>query len=92
MIYVDDILSATVFKANMKRLLAAIIEAIFTVCGRPDTAVRQCPLSLENWDELIVGPIQVVLGLVVDTNRMTVGITDEYLNQVWTLLKQWHRN
>ena len=49
-IYVDDILGATVFKANMKRLLAAIIEAIFTVCGRPDTAVRQCPLSLEKWD------------------------------------------
>jgi hypothetical protein len=49
-IYVDDILGATVFKANMKRLLAAIIEAIFTVRGRPDTAVRQCPLSLEKWD------------------------------------------
>jgi hypothetical protein len=76
----------------MKRLLATIIEAIFTVCGRPDTAVRQCPLSLEKWDKLIVGSRQIVLGLVVDTNKMTVGITDNYLDQVRGLLNQWDRN
>jgi hypothetical protein len=91
-IYVDDILGATVFRKNIKRLLAAIIEAIFTVCGRPNTAVRQCPLSLEKWDKLIVGPRQIVLGLIVDTNKMTVGITDDYLDQVRGLLNQWDRN
>ncbi len=90
--YVDDILGATVFRKNMKRLLAAIIEAIFTICGRPDTAVRQCPLSLKKWDELIVGPRQIVLGLVVDKNKMTVGITDDYLDQVRGLLNQWDKN
>jgi hypothetical protein len=55
-IYVDDILGAAAFKKNMFRLLAAIIKAIFTVCGRPNMAVHQCPLSLEKWHELIVGP------------------------------------
>jgi hypothetical protein len=91
-IYVNDILGATAFKKNMIRLLAAIIEAIFTVCGRANTAVRQCPLSLEKWHKPIVGPKQIVLGLVVDTSKMTVGITDEYLDQVRLLLSQWDRN
>jgi hypothetical protein len=55
-------------------------------------AVCQCPLSLEKWHELIVGPKHIVLGLVVDTSKMTVGITDEYLDQVRFLLSQWDRN
>jgi hypothetical protein len=40
--------------------------------------VRQCPLSLEIWLEMIVGPVQIVLGLSVDTNAMMIGITEEY--------------
>jgi hypothetical protein len=61
-IYVDDILAATAFRDNMLRLLAAIIEAIFLVCSTPDIAVRQCPLSLEKWYNLIVGPRQIIFG------------------------------
>ena len=63
----------------MLRLLAAVIEAIFTMCSDPDIAVRQCPLSLEKCFELLVGPIQIVLGLVIDTNKLTVGTTDDYI-------------
>ena len=88
-VYVDDILMAAVFRANILRLLAATIEGIFLVCGRPDISLRQCPLSLEKWHELIVGPIQIVLGLSLDTNKMTVGITDDYIQQVRTLLQKW---
>jgi hypothetical protein len=87
-IYVNNILGALAFKEYVIRpLLAAIIEAIFVVCGRPDMAIRQCPLSLKKWHELIVGPRQIVLGLVVDTTKMTVGITPEYLQQVRDLLR-----
>ena len=74
---------------NTTRLLAAIIEAIFTVCGIPDTAVRQCPLSLEKWLELVVGSIQIIHGLLLDTYKMTVGITDKYIQQVCNLLNLW---
>ncbi len=48
-IYVDDILAAAALWDNMIKLLAAIIEAIFLVCGTLDVAVCQCPLSLEKW-------------------------------------------
>jgi hypothetical protein len=59
-IYIDDILAAAAYKTRMVRLLAAIIEAIFLVYGVPNTSVRQCPLSLEKWDELTVGPRQLI--------------------------------
>ncbi len=91
-IYVDDILGALAFKEYVIRLLAAIIKATFVVCGTPNVAVRQCPLSLEKWHKLIVGPRQIVLGLVVDTTKMTVGIMPEYLQQVRDLLSNWDSN
>ncbi len=46
----------------------------------------QCPLSIEKWEELVIGPVQTVLGLTIDTNRMIVGITPEYCKQVLDLL------
>jgi len=88
-IYVDDILAAAAFRENMMRLLTATIEAIFLVCGLPDIAVQQCPLLLEKWFELIVGPRQIVLGLLVDTDKMTVSLTDEYIQQARNLLDLW---
>jgi hypothetical protein len=91
-IYVDDILAAAAYKKNMERLLATTIQAIFTVCGKPDISVCQCPLLMEKWLELIVGPKQIVHGLVVDTNKMTVSITKDYIQQVQTLLNLWDPN
>jgi hypothetical protein len=84
-IYVDNILASAVGKQMMLRLLAAVMEAIFTVCGCAMIEHRQCPLSIEKLNELVVGPVQTVLGLTVDTNRMTVGITPEYCQQVTNL-------
>ncbi len=91
-IYVDNILAAAVHKKTMERLLAAIIEVIFVVFGQTDITVRQCPLLLEKWKELIVCPKQIILGLIIDTNKMTVGITDEYIQQIRDLLNLWDPN
>ena len=85
-IYIDDILASANTKFNMLHLLAATIKAIFTVCGQPHIEVRQCPLSLEKWNELVVSTVQIALGLTVDMNKLTVGITPEYRNQVRELL------
>jgi hypothetical protein len=73
----------------MLKLLAAIVEAIFLVCRTPDILVHQCPLLLEKWSELEVGPRQIILGLVIDANKMTVGITDKFIERVQELLKLW---
>ncbi len=41
---------------HMKMILAATIEAIFMVMGEPDVAARQCPLAMDKWLELVIGP------------------------------------
>jgi hypothetical protein len=40
--------------------LVAAIEAIFVVMGVPDTMVRQCPLTMDKWPELVIGPTQQI--------------------------------
>ena len=64
-IYVDDIMQAAVTRQWIIKSLAATIEAIFTVCGAPDTDERQFPLSLEKWLELILVWRQMDLGLLL---------------------------
>jgi len=91
-IYVDDILSAGVGKDYVRNLLAATIESIFTVCGDPDITMRQCPLSLKKWRTTKISPTQIVLGLVIDTNQMTVGLPQEYRDQVKDLLTKWPKS
>ena len=47
-IYVDNILAAAAFKERMIRLLTAVIEAIFLVCGIPDTLYANAPSRLRS--------------------------------------------
>jgi len=91
MFYVDDALMASCGTSRMEMTLAAVIEAIFVVMGEPDTKIRQCPLAMDKWAELIVGPGQKMLGLNWETRRMSVGIPDMYINEVRAILKDtWH--
>ncbi len=48
-IYVDDALMLAVDVDHMKMVLAATIKAIFVVMGKPNVAVRQCPLTMDKW-------------------------------------------
>ena len=73
-IYVDDALLLGWSKQQILMRLAALIEAIFVVMGKPDTLIRQCPLAMDKWSELIVGPVQTMLGLDINTYRLTIGI------------------
>ena len=85
--YVDDALLGCAGKLRMKRALAATIEAIFIVMGKPNTAIRQCPLAMDKWVGMIVGPQQVMLGLTVDATALTVGITPEYKAEVRAIIE-----
>jgi hypothetical protein len=73
-IFVDNSLVLALYRAHMEMVLAALIEAIFVVMGKPDTALRQLPLAMDKWLELVVGPILIMLGLIIDTNKLTVAI------------------
>ncbi len=86
--YVDDALAAEVAKVRMKKKLAAIIEAIFCLMGYPDEAKRRCPLSLDKWEGMIVGPYQIMLGLFYDTVNLTKATTPEYRAEVLSYLNE----
>jgi hypothetical protein len=78
---------------HMKMVLAATIEAIFIVMGKLDVAVRQRSLAIDKWLELVIGPKQTMLVLIINTNRLTVAIPPKYLQEVLKLLNStWHPN
>jgi hypothetical protein len=92
-IYVDNALMLALNIDHMKMVLAATIEAIFIVMGKPDVGVRQYPLAMDKWLELVIGPKQTMLGLIINTNRLTVAIPPKYLQEVLELLNStWHPN
>lgn len=89
--YVDDALIVALGVEGMKLALAAMIEAIFTVMGAPETELRQCPLAMNKWQELIVSHKQTMLGLIINTRTLTVGIPDSYVAEVAELISTtWH--
>ncbi len=92
-IYVDDALMLALGVDHMKMVLAAMIKAIFVVMGEPDVAARQCPLAIDKWLVLVIGPKQTMLGLIINTNRLTIAIPAKCLQEVLNLLNStWHPN
>jgi hypothetical protein len=90
-INVDNALLLGHSKWQIMMKLAALIKAIFVVMGEPDTMIRLCPLAMDKWEELVVGPVQTMLGLVINTYQLRVGIPSNYVNKVLLLLNNiWH--
>jgi hypothetical protein len=89
--YVNDTLTLAISKENMEQVLAALIKAIFVVMGAPDTSVCQCSLAMDKWEKLYVAPIQTMLGLFIDTDRMILSVPDNYIQGVCLLIEStWH--
>ncbi len=87
----DDVLLLGHSKWQILIKLATLIEAIFDVMGEPDITVRQCPLAMDKWEELVIQPVQKMLGLAIDTYQLTVVIPSKYVNEVLSLLNNnWH--
>jgi hypothetical protein len=48
---------------------------------------------MDKWLELVIGPKQTMLGLIINTNRLTVAIPPKYFQEVFKLLNStWHPN
>ncbi len=92
-IYIDNALMLAIDRAHIETVLVAAIKAIFVMMGKPNTTVRQCPLAMDKWSELVIGPMQTMLGLIIDANKLTISIPYKYLNKVLNLLNStWHPN
>jgi hypothetical protein len=80
-------------RAHKEMVQATAIEAIFVVMGKPKVVVRQCPLDMDKWLELVIGPNQTMLSLIINTNKLTVAIPYKYLKEVFGLLNStWYTN
>jgi hypothetical protein len=78
-------------RGHMEQVLAALIEAIFATMGKPDMTVCQCPLAMDKWLEYVIAPKQRMLGLIIDTNNLTVSIPPDYVAEVLYLISTtWH--
>ena len=89
-IYVDDVLIAEI-ERYMRRALVAVIEAIYVIMGFPDDRYRQRNLAMNKWEGMKVSYEAVLLGLLFNTRKMTVGITDVYRKEVLDLINdRWH--
>lgn len=89
-IYVDDDLMADT-PPRMPFTIASVLHAVYNVMGWPKLCVRPSPIALDKWKLLRLRTRQILLGLVFDTRKMTVGITDEFRQDTLALLRSsWH--
>ena len=90
MFYVDDGLMAAPGRVMMELLIASCIQGIFDVMGEPELEIRQCPVALDKWEQLIIAARQVMLGILIDSEKLTAGVTREYREECLTLLNtEW---
>jgi hypothetical protein len=83
----DDIYLNIADIRRFKQAIAANIEAIFILLGDSNTALLQDPISWDKLHELLVAPVNCILGLVLDLCCMTVGILPEFISSTVTLLR-----
>jgi hypothetical protein len=68
-VYMDDGIYIDFFDViRIERAAAASIEAIFTLLRPSDLAKWQDPISFDKLEEMIIGPINRILGHIIDTH------------------------
>jgi hypothetical protein len=87
-VYVDDDIYLDVAdKRRFEQAIAASVEAIFMLLGESNTALHQDPISWDKLHELLVAPVNQILGLILDLRRLTVGIPPDFIAGTIMLLK-----
>ena len=91
--FVDDGLNGEVYEADRLRILQAIaasIEAIYLVLGESHLLHRQDPISWDKLLEMLINYANIMLGNHINTRKMIVSVSHDYLSQTNKLLQHWH--
>ena len=76
---------------RMPKILAAASEAISAIMGQPMLHLWQCAIAMDTWCLLVVSHSLILLGLVFNTLKLSVGMTKEYRQEVLLLMDMtWH--
>jgi hypothetical protein len=88
--FVDDSLFSQT-KENIKHAMTASIEALYTILGYPDTEVRQNALSLDKYHESTCSYERIQLGILVNTRRTSLSLTEQKRKTMIDELSNWHK-
>jgi hypothetical protein len=82
-VYVDDDIYLNVADIHwFEQAIATSIEAIFILLGESNTALHQDPISWDKLHELLVAPVNRILGLVLNLRHMTIGTPPEFISAI----------
>ena len=92
-LFVDDDVYAEVYDiGRIEQAIAAGIEALFLLLGESDIKRRQDPIAWDKLKEMIIHSRNKILGLIINTRRMTVSAPPEYIEKVVKLMEtKWIR-
>lgn len=78
---------AEVFDSErIEQAIAAGIEAVFIVLGEPDIKRRQDPISWDKLFEMTIHYLNKILGVNINTRKLTVETPKEFVSKVVKLL------
>ena len=90
-LFVDDDIYADRFDvARVEQAIAASIEAIFILLGVSELDKRQDPISFDKLEEMLVHYLNKVLGLVLDTRRLDIGVPPAFVAETLRILRPYH--
>ena len=92
-LFVDDSVYADIYEVDRIRIeqtVAAGIEAIFILLGRSDLSKRQDPISFDKMEAMLVSHLNKVLGKLIHTRRLDVGVPQAYVDKTILLLQLFH--
>ena len=93
-LYVDDNVYADVYttdKIRIKQAIASGIEAVFIILGESDLLQPQDPIARDKLVDMVVSYINCVLGVEINTRRLTYRVPCNYISTTTLLLEQkWH--
>ena len=92
-LFVDDSVYAEIYedeRTRIKQTIAAGIEAIFILLGHSDLSKRQDPISFDKMEEMMVSHMNKILGQVIDTRLLDVGVPPAYIEKTLNLLRPFH--
>ena len=87
-VYVDDDVYLDVAEiSRFEQAIAASIEAIFILLGDSNTELRQDPISWDKLYELLVAPVNTILGLILNLRKLTAGTPRDFVSATISLLQ-----
>ena len=88
LVYVDDDMYLDIADvARFEHAVAAGIEAIFILLGESDLTQRQDPIAWDKLLDMMIAPVNRILGLTINTCLLTISVSPDFITDVITILQ-----